>query len=116
MNPSANTGPMLDREVALSRVGGDPELLSEIAQLFLGEYPSQLAALSAAIHSGNASAVERAAHALKGSITTFGAQPAVQAALQIEQAGRASDLSRVSELLSDLESRLQILHAELATL
>lgn len=107
---------MLDREVALSRVGGDQELLSEIAVLFLSEYPGQLAALSAAIEAGNATAVERAAHAIKGSMATFGAQPAVQAALQIEQAGRASNLSGVAELLANLQSRLETLHSELASL
>jgi HPt (histidine-containing phosphotransfer) domain-containing protein len=111
-----NQETLLDRSASLARVGGDTELLSEIAALFLSEYPHQLADLAAAIDQANPVVVERTAHALKGSIATFGAPPAVQAALSLEQAGRAGDLSHATELLAELQANLGVLHGELASL
>lgn len=56
----------LDRQFALSRVGGDEELLKEIALIFLEDYPNSLREIRAAIASGDASQLERAAHSLEG--------------------------------------------------
>ena len=74
----------LDRSLALSRVGGDVELLQEIAQLFLEDAPNMLAAIDLALRSGDAHALERAAHSLKGSVSNFGAQCAYEAAFSLE--------------------------------
>src|SRR5579863_9547145 len=109
-------GPGLDRELALSRVGGDAELLKEIAALFMEDYPSVLTEIRAAAARGDAKGVERAAHGLKGSVANFGAQTAVDAALQIERMGRAGDLSRVSEAIDTLALALDALHPELEAL
>jgi HPt (histidine-containing phosphotransfer) domain-containing protein len=107
---------VLDRESALDHVGGDAQLLAEIAGLFLNEYPAQLATLTAAVQQGDPRLVEKTAHALKGSLATFGAQPAVAAALKLEQAGRAGDLSQAPVLIGDLGNLLQTLHTELDSL
>jgi HPt (histidine-containing phosphotransfer) domain-containing protein len=104
---------VLDHEVAMIRVGGDTELLKELAQLFLEEYPRLLAELRAAHESGDADLVERTAHGLKGSIANFGAQQAVEAALRIEQLGRRGELGPVAELLYTLDLVLLALHGEL---
>jgi HPt (histidine-containing phosphotransfer) domain-containing protein len=105
--------PVLDHELAMIRVGGDAELLKELAQLFLEEYPRLVAELHAAHASGDAHQVERTAHGLKGSIANFGARQAVEAALQIEQLGRQGDLGPVGELLATLDLVLLALHGEL---
>jgi HPt (histidine-containing phosphotransfer) domain-containing protein len=109
-------GAGLDRELALSRVGGDAELLKEIAALFMEEYPKVLAELRAAAVRGDAQGVEHAAHGLKGSVANFGAQAAVDAAFQLEQMGRAGDLSRVREAIDALARALDALHPELKAL
>jgi HPt (histidine-containing phosphotransfer) domain-containing protein len=109
-------GTGLDRELALSRVGGDAELLKEIAALFMEEYPKVLAELRAAAARGDAQGVEHAAHGLKGSVANFGAQAAVNAAFQLEQMGRAGDLSRASEAIDALARALDSLHPELKAL
>jgi HPt (histidine-containing phosphotransfer) domain-containing protein len=109
-------GKGLDRDLALSRVGGDAELLKEIAALFMEDYPNVLAELRAAAARGDAEGVERAAHGLKGSVANFGAQAAVDAAFQLEQMGRAGDLSRVREAIDTLARVLDALHPELKTL
>jgi HPt (histidine-containing phosphotransfer) domain-containing protein len=106
----------LDREVALSRVGGDLDLLREIAVLFLENYQTWLGELRDATGRGDAQGIEHAAHGLKGSVANFGAQSAVEAALQLETQGRHHDLSGVSESLAALESALETLRPELETL
>jgi HPt (histidine-containing phosphotransfer) domain-containing protein len=113
---SSGNGRLLDLETALSRVGGDSELLSEIATLFLSDYPNQVSALTEAIAHRDAGGVEKAAHTLKGSVATFGATPAVESALGLERAGRANDLSGAPQMLTDLIALLAALHAELERL
>ncbi len=87
-------GSSIDREVALSRVGGDAELLREIAALFLDDYPKVMADLHDAAARGDASTVERTAHSLKGSVANFGAKSVMETALKIEDFGRNKQLVR----------------------
>ena len=82
---------MFDKAVALSRVGGDAELLKEIAVLFLDDYPNSLSELRLAVACGDAKRVERSAHGIKGSVSNFGARPAVDAAMQAAEAPSAKD-------------------------
>jgi two-component system, sensor histidine kinase and response regulator len=107
---------IFDRSVALSRVGGDAELLKEIAILFLDDYPKSLSELREAIETGDARRVERTAHGLKGSVSNFGARPAVDAALKLETMGRAQKLVEVEQVLRTLELALAALRPELESL
>ena len=107
---------VFDKEVALSRVGGDVELLKEIAILFLDDYPKSLTELREAVQAGDARRVERSAHGLKGSVSNFGAAPAVNAALQLETMGRAQTLVEVEQVLRTLELALAALRPELESL
>jgi hypothetical protein len=113
---NTTTGPALDREVALERVGGDPELLKEIAVLFLDHYNDWLGELREAAGRGDAKGVENTAHGLKGSVANFGAQAAVDAALRLENLGRSRDLTDVTPSLAALESALTALRFELEAL
>jgi two-component system, sensor histidine kinase and response regulator len=107
---------VFDKTVALSRVGGDFDLLKEIAVLFLDDYPKSLSELREAIEAGDAKRVERTAHGLKGSVSNFGAQPAVDAALQLETMGRTQKLAEVEQVFHSLEMALAALRHELEAL
>jgi HPt (histidine-containing phosphotransfer) domain-containing protein len=107
---------LLDQDLAMSRVGGDAELLKELADLFLEEYPRLLAELRLGLERRDALQVERSAHSIKGSVANFGAKRAVDAAYQIEQLGRGQKLDSVAELLHTLELALLALQTELAQL
>jgi len=114
---SAQSMPILfDRTLALSRVGGDVELLKEIATIFLEDYPRSLTELHEAIERGDAKALERSAHGLKGSVANFGARAAVDAALELEQLGRDRKLAEVTHVLNTLELALAALRPELESL
>jgi len=106
----------IDREVALARVGGDTPLLKEIAQLFLEDYPKVLAELRIALGKGDAKAVERTAHGLKGSVANFGARTAVDAASRIEGMGHDRQLTDAPAVLHALEAALAALKPELEAL
>jgi len=109
---SAN-GPALDREEALSRVGGDVDLLREIAAVFLDDCPNSLSQLRDAVSNGDARLVERQAHTLKGSIATFGTGNVFETARKIELQGRCGDLTEVASDLIHLEAGLETLKADL---
>jgi len=106
----------LDREAALDRVGGDLELLQEVAALFLEEYPVLLSHIRQAIDAGDALALEHSAHSLKGSVGNFGAKSANEAAFQLELAGKTRDLGRAPERLRKLETSLDNLRVALVNL
>ena len=107
---------LLDRASALARVGGDLDLLKEIAALFLDEYPRELDEIRKALASGDAHMLERSAHGLKGAVANFGARAAVDAAFRLEQLGKAGKLDQVPVLLAELERALACLHAELSAI
>jgi PAS domain S-box-containing protein len=106
----------LDESLALSRVGGDVDLLKEVVELFLDDYPSTFEKIRAAVASRNATALEHAAHSLKGSVSTFGASRAFEAAFTLEKQGRSGDLAGAQEGLLQLEQALEALRPELVFL
>ena len=103
----------LDEAVALSRVGGDVELLREVVGLFLDDYPQSLEMIRDAVARGDQSGLERHAHSLKGSVSTFGAEEAFDAALALEKQGRTGDLTNSQDGLHRLEQALTALRPEL---
>jgi len=106
----------LDESVALSRVGGDVELLHEVIGLFLDDYPHSLEAIRDAVVRGDQTSLERNAHSLKGSVSTFGAQEVFEAAFALEKQGRSGDLSAAPAGLERLERALGHLRPELEAL
>src|ERR1700736_5770692 len=107
---------VLDRAMALARVGGDLDLLKEIAGLFLDEYPRALDDMHKALATGDTKTLERSAHGLKGSVANFGARLSVDAAFQLEQFGKAGKLDQAAPALTTLERTLACLHAELSSI
>jgi len=108
--------PLLDKEVALRRVGGDAELLKEIAELFLEDYPKAMDDLRRAADAGNSKRIEKTAHGLKGCIANFGATNVVDAAKAIETMGREQRLAEIKSKLVVLGELLEQLRPELKAL
>jgi HPt (histidine-containing phosphotransfer) domain-containing protein len=113
---SAPLEPLVDHGLALSRAGGDIALLREIAMLFLDNYGQWLTEIRDAAVRGDASALERTAHSLKGSVANFGAGAAVKAALELEQLGRRRDLAELAKAVDTLALALAALRPELEAL
>ena len=108
-----NEMPKLNYEAALARVGGDTQLLGELAALFLEEYPDLLWQIRASAAEGEPSRAVGSAHQLKGLLGQFGADDARAVAMKVELAGRADDLGALQESLDELESAMAELRPEL---
>ncbi len=106
----------LDCAVALDRLGGDEELLREVARLFLDEYPMLMNEIRSAAEARDAIALERAAHSMKGSVSNFGTERVYDAAYALERMGRVGDLASAGEGIEKLESALAYIHPALVEL
>lgn len=107
---------IFDRAAALDRVGGDLELLVELAGMFLEDFPNYLSEAEIAISSGDCSTLQASAHTLKGAVGNFSAQKAYDAAFTLEQIGRSGDLSEAPDALKVLKSELEHLQPVLTSL
>jgi len=104
---------VLGKDVILDRVGGDAELLREIVNLFLQDYPPLVDKIKVALQQSDAQLLEKAAHTLKGSVGNFGAESAVQAAFDLENMGRTGQVAEAPRSLVHLEKELNRLRDEL---
>jgi two-component system sensor histidine kinase/response regulator len=106
VGPESEEG-LLDRSL-LARLRelqeeGEPDILSELIELFLTEVPPQLVALREAAEAGDAHSVEWIAHSLKGSCGNMGAIGMETLCQELEQMGRAKDLTAAPARISRLE-------------
>lgn len=106
----------LDLQAALLRTDNDRELLRELAALMLEECPALMADLQTAIRSGDQKAIERKAHALKGSIVNFGCAGAVAAAASLELSARNGQTTDFVGRFAQLEEALEPLIKDLIAL
>ena len=113
---SASSQNMLNLDEALNRVDGDRELLSEMAGVFLDEYPLLLVTMQDALSHGNAQTLTYAVHTLKGSVANFAATSVFEAALKLEKIGRQGNLTQAKTALAELEAELARLAPLLTTL
>jgi len=113
---SDSARPVVDWETALGRVDGDEALLADLAKLFCEESSRILAAVEQAVARKSAPELERAAHSLKGSVATFAAQDAFEAALKLERLARAGELNGVEEGFAVLAAEVERLRTALESL
>jgi PAS domain S-box-containing protein len=104
----------LDYSAALARVGGDSDLLEELAGMFLEEYPKLLEEIRRGLGEQNATVASNAAHQLKGLLAQFGAETARQAAYAVEQPARQGDIAATRQNLQILEEAMRRVHPDLA--
>jgi PAS domain S-box-containing protein len=100
-------GGELDFDSAVTRVGGDMDLFREIAEVFLGDCPNQLARIASAIENGDADALRSSAHSLKGAVGNFGADAAWETALQLEEIGKEGRLEEAALVHDDLKRTVE---------
>ncbi len=104
--PSGTETALLNRAALLRRLGGNRELLRELVELFLGSSDEQVTGIRDAFGAGDAERLRRAAHTLKGSAGSLGAETVAEAARRVEQAALNRRLSEVPQALLSLEAEL----------
>jgi CheY-like chemotaxis protein len=103
-------------ELALSRLGGDQDLMKEAATMFLNAYPSLLSDVRSAFIAREADLLELSSHTLKGSISNFGAVNACNLAFKLELMGRDGRLDYDDTLVTELELEVERVAAAIADL
>ena len=98
--------PAVDREALMARLDGDRELLKELQQLFAKECPRLKADLHRQLEARDNAALARAAHTLRGMLSTFSALKAEHAAQALELASVAGDLTGAAGALDSVDRQV----------
>jgi PAS domain S-box-containing protein len=94
---------ILGREDLINRVNGDLDLLKDLSDLYLEEYPQRLEEVRNGIEQHDFSNIKKAVHNLKGVYLNFGSDKAAEVAKKIEKLASANDLDGISNLYNELE-------------
>ena len=103
-------------ELLLDSVMGDRALLTEMAELWLADSAKQESQIRNGLDSGDAIMVQRAAHALKGSVGTFQASAAQDAANQLEMSAKDADLVGARKAFERLLTQIDLVRQDLRQL
>ncbi len=105
--PPTSLQPAVDSHVLAQlralQVDGEPDLLAELIDAFREDVPRELATLGVAVQRGDAEAVVRAAHLLKGIAGNLGAMPLAGLCGELESIGRNRTTAGAPALLARIE-------------
>jgi HPt (histidine-containing phosphotransfer) domain-containing protein len=105
-----------DRREVIERFGGDEELFRSVAAMFVQDSAGYRQALQAAVDAGDADALAREAHTVKGLLSTFSCEASAMLARDVElmaKEGRLDDaVARVPQVLEAIDSLASMLVIE----
>lgn len=97
---------LLDIEAALTRLGGDRELLHDMLEFFTEDVPPLLQQIRTSLGEQDADQLERAAHSLKGLLANFDAGgQVVSMAAELQEQGSKGNFQSAAKLIPRLERR-----------
>jgi PAS domain S-box-containing protein len=106
--------PEFDQEALLSRVDGNTKLLRELVEIFLADSPKMLEGIRRAVSKGDADALRRATHTFRGSMSTFAARHAAEAAQKLETLAVERDIAGAREAFIEVKAEFGRLRRSLA--
>jgi HPt (histidine-containing phosphotransfer) domain-containing protein len=92
---------------------GEPDVYTEVAQLFLADVPVHLAALRDAIAARRADQVEQIAHRLRGGALEMGALRMAPLCAALELSARGGSLHQAEDSLESLHREFAVARAAL---
>ena len=98
---------VLDRKELFHRIDEDFELLQELIELFLEDYPSLMTEIGESLTMMDADRMKKAAHTLKGAVGNFCAQAAFDAAFVLETSAANDDLSNGTQQFARLQAEME---------
>jgi len=106
--PDSNKGSLvIDMNEIKEIMDNDMELIQDCFADFLSDLPGILGDIQDAIVQKNPERINESAHKLKGTLKYLAAEPAANAAMVIELAGRNHDLDNLTKKFSTLEKECQ---------
>src|SRR5258708_33252914 len=103
----------VDWEALLDSIDGDREFARDLADAFIGTGDRELAAIAAALGTGDAAALRESAHALKGASANLRASAATSAAAQLESAAGMGTSPQIPALAEKLTTEVKRMTAYL---
>jgi HPt (histidine-containing phosphotransfer) domain-containing protein len=88
----------------LDSLGGDFDFLSELVEAYLDSSPGLIGSMRQALASGEAPALQRAAHSLKTGSASFGALALAAQCKELEELAKTGSLVSAEERLGALEA------------
>jgi two-component system, sensor histidine kinase and response regulator len=98
----------VEKQALLESMGNDVEFLQKVIGIFLADCPEMLGTIRSGVAAGDPVKVMAASHDLKGSVSFFGANSAVEAARILECMGKEKKLEGLSEALCVLEREMSL--------
>ncbi len=109
---------VLDRAAILERLGGDEDILAMMLDMYVQDVENNCTAIAKAFTSGNAPALQREAHTLKGLLATVSDDVGAADAYVIEKQAKGGDIAGLDAAVEALQQRIRyvgtVLQAELA--
>lgn len=105
--PHSHADNVIDLQATLDRLGGDADILNELAAYFREDAGQLVDNARQAASANDHREVERSAHSLKGLAANFEARHLVSAAWRLEEAGRHQQSDRYTELIEQMQTRVR---------
>ncbi len=93
---------VFDYALLCERVNGKHDLIEQLIDLLLADYPAHRAAIEASLSSRDSRALQDAAHKFKGQLQTLSVNAAARVALKLERLGRDGDIPAAADALPEL--------------
>jgi HPt (histidine-containing phosphotransfer) domain-containing protein len=110
-----NESAVLDLSAALKATEGDIDLLRDVVDAFLEEYPTLLAELERALGTRDTTTIRRASHTLRGSLRLFGDAISRELAERLEGMGVTGELDHARSTYQALQHSLDNLRKQLCS-
>lgn len=105
-----------DPRALWERLDGDAELLRELVEIFVDEYPGLLQSIATGIDQQSYDDVKKFSHKLKGSALQFSGTGVSALAASLEQLGQEQSLEGAGEIFSRLKEETAALVESLRTI
>lgn len=107
--------PLVDRDLVLRNLGGNPQMVGTLRDLFEQQHEQYLQAMASAYADSDAAALAEAAHSLKGAVGYFTAGTLWQVVADMEKAAREGGLPD-SGSLAELDQAIREMAREIRNL
>jgi len=97
---------VLDEALLLARVDNDLQLLRDLVDLYLGDYPRLVDEIRAGLERKDARALQRGAHSVKGCTSNLAAKLASEAAFKLEGLAHTGNWAETANAVLSLEREL----------
>lgn len=111
---TADAALVFDYHGLCDRLAGKVELVDQLLDLLLADYPEQRQCIAQRAGEGDSAGVREAAHRLKGQLQTLGVNQAAAVAHRLEVMGRDRDLRAADTELAALETQMRLFRAVVA--